>query len=216
MMASKTLALVLGTLTLAGCTGTCCPCPAARPCAAPCAPTVSAPVAAVPMPAPSAASPLLRAIETALASKPGLALEAGYEDETEKGVRREVIEVMVLDASGAAIEVVVDPVSGRVLAASPSDEADEAAELGAVAKGLPGGHLPLAELVRRATVDGGTPREAAFKIRSGGPTTCVIVLQVGAQSKRIALDPVTGATRDVPQHSEDDDDEKDEHEGKAH
>lgn len=215
MMASKTLALALGTLTLAGCAGTCCPCPVARPCAAPCAPTVSAPVAAVPMPAPSAASPLLRAIETALASKPGLALEAGYEDETEKGVRREVIEVMVLDASGAAIEVVVDPVSGRVLEASPSDEADEAAELGAVAKGLPGGHLSLAELVRRATVDGGAPREAAFKVRSGSPTTCVIVLQVGAQSKRITLDPVTGATRDVPQRTEADDDEKDEHEGKA-
>ncbi len=126
-----------------------------------------------------------------------------------------MIEVMVLDASGAAIEVVVDPVSGRVLEASPSDEADEAAELGAVAKGLPGGHLSLAELVRRATVDGGAPREAAFKVRSGSPTTCVIVLQVGAQSKRITLDPVTGATRDVPQRTEADDDEKDEHEGKA-
>ncbi|MCC7137795.1 MAG: PepSY domain-containing protein [Planctomycetes bacterium] len=172
-------------------------------------------MAAVPMPVPSASSPLLRAIEAALASKPGLALEVGYEDETEKGVRREVIEVMVLDASGAAIEVVVDPVSGRVLEAGPSDEADEAAELGALAKGLPGGHLPLAELVRRASVDGGTPREAAFKVRSGSPTTCVVRLQVGAQSKRIALDPVTGTTRDVPQRTEADDDEKDEPEGKA-
>lgn len=214
MMASKTLALALGTLTLTGCASTCCPRPVARPCAAPCPVTVSGPMAAAPMPVPSA-SPLLRAIEAALASKPGLPLEAGYEDETEQGARRELIEVMVLDASGAAIEVVVDPVSGRVLEAGPSDEADEAAELGAVAKGLPGGHLPLAELVRRASVDGGTPREAAFKVRSGGPTTCVVLLQVGAQSKRIALDPVTGTTRDVPERTEADDDEKDEHEGKT-
>jgi hypothetical protein len=166
------------------------------------------------MPKPTAPVALDRAIETALAAKPGLALEAGYEDEVENGVRRTFVEVMVLDSSGAAIEVEVDPATGQIVKAGPSDEADEARELGAIAKGLPPGHLSLVELVRRAAAGGGTALKAAFKAHSGSPAVCVVVVRSGAQSKRIGLDPVSGAIRDVPQRVEEDDDEKEEHEGK--
>lgn len=155
-----------------------------------------------------------RAIEAAQAAQKGLTVEAGYEEEAENGVRTAFIEVMILDAAGKAFEVKVDAATGGVLKVGPADEADEAEELGAIVRRLPTGHLGLPELVRRAAATGGTPLSAGFRARAGASAECVVVLRSGEKSRRVAVDPVSGAVQDAPRAEPDEDDEAEEPPGR--
>ena len=213
MIRSLSLLFVSATALLAGCCQSRCP----RPCSpSPCCPpiaTAAAPqsgavlVVPPPAPAPSAVG-LEAAVRAALVAAPGEAIEAGIEDETNGGVTDTFIEVMILDATGAAIEVKIDPATGRVRTVGKSPDADEAQELGAIAKRLPAPHLALADLIHRAA-GAGEPAEAGFVPEAGGGLLFVATVGIGAGKRHNALDPATGAAVTRTTHAEADEAEED-------
>jgi uncharacterized membrane protein YkoI len=144
------------------------------------------------------------AIAAALASHAGEALEAGLEGEDGKAF----VEVMIVDASGDAIEVKIDPATGAVLAAGKSDEEDEAGEMTALLKSLPAGHLPLAELARRAakSVEGQMVSVAFVAKKEGGAVGAARFL-VGKQMWKVTLDAASGAVLAKSAVADDDEDE---------
>jgi uncharacterized membrane protein YkoI len=159
---------------------------------------------------------LLDAIRTAIANSPGQAIEAGLEGEIENGNRSVFIEVMVLAANGDAIEVKIDPATGKVLSAAKETEADEAAELAALAKKLPAGHMSLGDLVKRASVGAeGQMVVAGFAVTKEHVAVGVVRFLVGKELHQVTLDPKTAAvltkkTLTPEEEDEDEDDEKDE------
>src|SRR6185436_15882393 len=82
---------------------------------------------------------LADAIDSAVASGRGEAIEAGLEGEVADGRRDVFIEVMLLDAEGNAVEVKVSPADGRVLSVEKDSDPKEGAELQAVRAKLPAG-----------------------------------------------------------------------------
>jgi len=158
-------------------------------------------------------TPLLDAIRTAIANSPGQALEAGLEGEIENGNRSVFIEVMVLAANGDAIEVKVDPATGKVLSAAKETEADEAAELAALAKKLPPGHLSLGDLVKRAAQGAeGQMVTAGFAVTKEHVAVGVVRFLVGKELHQVTLDPKTAAvlTKKTLKAEEDEDEDEDE------
>lgn len=159
-------------------------------------------------------TPLVGAITAALAKSPGEAIEAGIEGDVENGKRDVFVEVMVLDAHGDAIEVKVDPASGKVLSAAKETEADEAAELAGVAKKLPSGHLSLADLVQRASSGAeGQMVAAGFALSKEHGAVGVVRFLVGKELHQVTLDPKTAAVlakKTIEQEEEDEGDEGDE------
>jgi uncharacterized membrane protein YkoI len=165
-------------------------------------------------------TPLLDAIRAAIAHSHGQAVEAGLEGEMEHGNRSVFVEVMVLAANGDAIEVKVDPATGKVLSAAKSDESDEAGELAGVLKKLPSGHLSLGDLVKMAGAAGeGQMIAAGFAVNKEHAAVGVVRFLVGKELHQVTLDPKTAAvltkkTLTEEDEDEDEDDEKDEkHEG---
>ena len=154
------------------------------------------------------------AIAAAIAAHAGDVVEAGIEGEGKGETRSVFVEVMVLDAAGKAIEVKVDPATGKVLSSGPSDEEDESAELGAVLEALPAGHLSLAELTRRAAAGAeGAIVTGAFVLAKDHHTVGAFRFVVGKALWQVTLDPVSGAVLTkgaAPDEEEDEADEDDE------
>jgi hypothetical protein len=136
--------------------------------------------------------PLSQALAAGLAAKPGEAIEAALEGETESGKRSVFFEVVVLDTAGTAWEVKLSPADGKVLSVAKEADAAEIADAAAVRAALPAKHMALADLLAAASKSGGgTPVKVAFRAKKL-PLTCRARFLAGKEISAVVLDPVTG------------------------
>ncbi len=114
--------------------------------------------------APEAKVRLLDALHAALAARPGEAIEAELEGEVENGKREVSFEVAIVDESGTAWTVKVDPATGKVASVEKEDEADEIKEIAEKREAAGRERRKLGGLLERAMkqVPHGTPVKVSF------------------------------------------------------
>ncbi len=156
------------------------------------------------------------AIAAAVVGHQGEVADAAVEGTVTGGKRDVYVDVMLIDAAGAATQVKVNPIDGKVIGAQQEEDAVEAAKLGAVLKRLAPGHLSLADLVGRASAGGtGKAVDATFAMKGDAVVAQVRILD-GKDLKQVTLDTKSGATlaaRTLAPGEDDEDDEKDGDEG---
>ncbi len=153
---------------------------------------------------------LRAAIGTALKAQPGVAYEAELEGEIDDGEREVAYEILILGSDGTVYEATVAPRSGTLLEVEEEDEAEEIAEIRAVAATQGNGARTLADLIGIAEKHvNGRALEAEIELDDEG-AVCEVVLQVGDGFVEVELDPRDGRILEVEEADDDDEDDDDE------
>lgn len=137
--------------------------------------------------------PLREALASALAVRPGVAVEAGLGNSVTGADLAVAFEVAILGNDGAAYEVFVSPSTGRVVGLAEANEYDEKVRIAETRQSIGDDQLALADLLARASkAHDGTPVKIGFRGKSHPGQAKVMFVKDG-QVAVLTLDAKTGA-----------------------
>lgn len=137
--------------------------------------------------------PLREALAAALAVRPGVAVEAGLGNSVTGADVAVSFEVAIVGSDGVAYEVFVSPSTGRVVGLLEANEFEETVRIAETRAAIGDDHLPLADLLARASKDrDGTPVKVGFRGKRFPGQAKVMFVKDG-QVEVLTLDARTGA-----------------------